>query len=58
MVLRPPASMFDRARAPWFTAPTMDTFLMLMGGWGLDLRRHTFIEVERATKGSAGRSRR
>jgi hypothetical protein len=37
-----------QAFAPCFTAPSMDTFLMLMGGWVLDLRRHTITEIVRA----------
>jgi len=34
--------------APCFTAPSMDTFTMLMTGWVLNLRRHTITEVVRA----------
>ena len=37
-----------QAFAPCFSAPSMDTFLMLMGGWVLDLRRHTITEIVRA----------
>jgi hypothetical protein len=37
-----------QAFAPCFTAPSMDTFLMLMAGWVLDLRRHTITEIVRA----------
>jgi hypothetical protein len=37
-----------QAFAPCFTAPSMDTFSMLMTGWVLNLRRHTITEVVRA----------
>jgi len=37
-----------QAFASCFTAPSMATFLMLMGGWVLDLRRHTITEIVRA----------
>jgi len=37
-----------QAFAPCFTAPSMDTFTMLMTGWVLNLRRHTVTEVVRA----------
>lgn len=37
-----------QAFAPCFTAPSMDTFMMLMGGWVLNLRRHTITEIVRA----------
>ena len=34
--------------APCFTAPLMHTFMLLMAGWVLDLRRHTITEIVRA----------
>ena len=37
-----------KAFAPCFTAPSMDTFTMLMAGWVLNLRRHTITEIVRA----------
>lgn len=37
-----------QAFAPCFTAPSMDTFTMLMAGWVLNLRRHTITEIVRA----------
>jgi len=33
---------------PCFTAPSMESFVTLMAGWVLDLRRHTVTEVVRA----------
>jgi hypothetical protein len=40
--------------APCFTAPSMQSFVTLMAGWVLDLRRHTVTEVIRAA-GAVGR---
>jgi hypothetical protein len=37
-----------QAFAPCFTAPSMESFVTLMAGWVLDLRRHTVTEVVRA----------
>ena len=37
-----------------FTAPSMTSFVTLMAGWVLDLRRHTVTEVIRAA-GAVGR---
>jgi hypothetical protein len=34
--------------APCFTAPSLQSFVTLMAGWGLDLRRHTVTEIVRA----------
>lgn len=34
--------------APCFTAPSLQSFITLMAGWVLDLRRHTVTEVVRA----------
>ena len=40
--------------APCFTEPSMQSFVTLMAGWVLDLRRHTVTEVVRAA-GAVGR---
>lgn len=40
--------------APCFTAPSMQSFITLMTGWVLDLRRHTVTEIVRAA-GAVGR---
>ena len=37
-----------QAFAGCFTAPSMDTFVTLMTGWVLDLRRHTVTGVVQA----------
>lgn len=43
-----------RAFSGCFTSPSMNSFVALMAGWVLDLRRHTVTEVVRAA-GAVGR---
>ena len=43
-------SQILQAFAPCFTAPSMQSFITLMAGWVLDLRRHTVTEVVRAAE--------
>ena len=43
------ASMLQ-AFTPCFTAPSFDSFAVLMGGWVLNLRRHTVTETVQAAQ--------
>jgi hypothetical protein len=49
-VIVPSFSSLLQAFATCFTAPSFDTFVVLTGGWVLNLRRHTITETVRAAQ--------